>query len=380
MRPQGSGVPQPFYGPDLPDDQTVNTVLDVALRIGEIQMFCGAGAADVAATIRATTKALGLPDCEADVIVSSISVTCHRGPSAQPVTVVRVVRSHNNDFSRLTATEDLVDEIVSGRIDSARARDEIRRIAGEPHPYPRWVASLAWGAMAGFIALIINGGVDIALAAIAITVVVDRTIMVLNGVSLPPFFQQVAGGAVVMLIATAVVSTGMLSRSLPTLLVAAAVTVLLSGMATVSAIQDAISGFNVTAAGRAVEVALMSAGLISGVLIALRVIVALGFEPVPLPDVPSVTGPRIATMMTGSIGAAACFAVASYSRGRGVAVAAMSGGIGGTSWALLRMGEVGPVSAAAIAAVLVGLSGGLLARRLRVTPLVAALAGVTMTA
>ena len=42
---------------------------------------------------------------------------------------------------------------------------------------------------------------------------------------------------------------------------------LLSGLSVVGSVQDAISGYYVTAAGRAAEIALLSAGLLAGVIL-----------------------------------------------------------------------------------------------------------------
>lgn len=50
-----------MHGPPLPEDTTVHFVLDLALRIGEVQTSSGAGAADVTATIIAVAEAYGLP-------------------------------------------------------------------------------------------------------------------------------------------------------------------------------------------------------------------------------------------------------------------------------------------------------------------------------
>jgi hypothetical protein len=61
----------------------------------------------------------------------------------------------------------------------------------------------------------------------------------------------------------------------PSLVIAAGITVLLSGLSLMGTVQDAISGHVVTAAGRAVEIALLSAGLLAGVILGLRL--ALGF-------------------------------------------------------------------------------------------------------
>jgi uncharacterized membrane protein YjjB (DUF3815 family) len=76
-------------------------------------------------------------------------------------------------------------------------------------------------------------------------------------------------------------------------------------------------------------------------------------------------------------GTAACFALASYSTMRSLLVAAGAGAIGAGVDASLVLASVDPVSASAIAATLVGFCGGVLARRLKVTPLVVAVSGIT---
>jgi uncharacterized membrane protein YjjP (DUF1212 family) len=364
-------------GPRLPDDATVNFVLDLSLRLGEVQMASGAGASDVSATIIAITAALGLPHCEVDVIFTSITVTCHRGTDLAPVTALRVVRSRSLDYTRLTETEKLIRKIVRGHLGAEQAQTELERITEAPHPYPRWVATLAWGGVAAFITILLGGDVDIAVVAFVISGVIDRIGRFVNRYSLPFFFQQVIGGLVATLSAMAVVSSGLLTTDRPTLVVAAAVTVLLSGVSTVSAVQDAITGYNVTAAGRTMEVVLMSAGLISGVVLALRIAVLLDMPLTPLPEVTSSTPQGLPLVVIGGAGASACFALASYSRMRATLVSMAAGAIGAAVYGALMLSKLDGVSSSAIAATLVGFCGGVLARRLGVTPLVVAVSGIT---
>ncbi|WP_410585598.1 threonine/serine exporter ThrE family protein [Amycolatopsis sp. lyj-108] len=364
-------------GPKPPDDSTVNFVLDLALRIGEVQMSSGAGASDVTATIIALTSALGLPHCEVDVIFTSITVTCHRGTDMAPVTALRVVRSRSLDYTRLTQTETLVRRIVRGNIGAEEAQQELQRFTTAPHPYPRWVATAAWGGLAAFITLILGGSIDVALVALVISAVIDRLGRFLNRFALPFFFQQVIGGLVATLSAMAIVSSDLLTTDKPTLVVAAAVTVLLSGLSTVSAVQDAITGYYVTAAGRTMETALMSAGLIAGVVLALKIAVLLKMPLTPLPEVVSSTPQDLPIIILGSVGASACFALASYSTLRAMIVAGAAGAIGGAVYGALMLTDFQAVSSSAVAATLVGFCGGVLARRLKVTPLVVAVSGIT---
>ena len=135
-------------GPELPSDATVNLVLDLALRIGEVQLASGAAAADVASTLLRVASVYGLPRCEVDVTFISIYVCCHRGTAASPVMSMKVVRSRGLDYTRLAALESLVRRVIAGKVSAEQASVELDGISAASHPYPRWLATAAWAAMA----------------------------------------------------------------------------------------------------------------------------------------------------------------------------------------------------------------------------------------
>ncbi|MCP2251896.1 Uncharacterized membrane protein YjjP, DUF1212 family [Prauserella aidingensis] len=369
--------PDAAIGPQLPDEPTVHMVLDLVVRIGEVQMASGAGASDVTATILSLTRALGLPHCEVEVIFTSITVSCHRGSELSPVTALRVVRSRSLDYTRLSDTERLVQKLLRNKLSAEEAYAELHRVTGAGHPYPRWVSTLAWGGMAGFIALLLGGDIWTALVAFVISSVTDRVGRMLNRVSMPFFFQQITGGALASAAAIGVVNLDVMPLEKPTLVVAAALTVLLSGLSTVSAVQDAITGYYVTAAGRSLEVALMSAGLITGVAGGMQFAEYLGAASTPVPTVPPLHVLNLPIVILAGTGAAACFALASYASLRPLFVAACAGAVGACAYGTLMVFAAGPIVASAIAATLVGLGGGVMARRLKVTPLVVAVSGIT---
>ena len=364
-------------GPALPSESTVHFVLDLALRIGEVQMSSGAGASDATATIIAVANAYGMPHCEVDVIFTSITVACHRGVDLPPITSLRVVRSRSLDYTRLALVERLIRDIARGRITARDAHTELDRITSAPHPYPRWLATLAYAGMAAAITLLIGGTALVAVFAAGITALIDRVGRLLNKRALPFFFQQMVGGALATGCALAIVASNALPDGVtPTLMVAAAITVLLSGLSVVSTVQDAITGYNVTAAGRTVEVSLMTVGLIAGVVLALNIAVALGMPPLPLADplAPSVL--RLPLQTVAGAAAAACFALASYATPRAVVVAGVAGGAGAIGYSLLVLTSAGPIAASAVAATVIGFSGGVISRRLRIPPLVIAVSGM----
>jgi uncharacterized membrane protein YjjP (DUF1212 family) len=376
-RPQFAPVDRPI-GPELPDDATVNLVLDLALRVGEVLMASGAGASDVTATVIAVTSAYGLPHCEVDVIFTSISICCQRGSDLAPVTTHRVVRSRAMDYTRLTDVERLVGDITRGRVTATDATTRLREITNAPHPYPRWVATLAWAAMAASVAVLIGGGVTIALVAAGTTALIDRVGRVLNRRGLPFFYQQLVGGALATLVTLALMRFGVLPSGVaPSLVVAAAITVLLSGLSVVGTVQDAITGFNLTAAGRTMETIMMSAGLVAGVVLGLGVAVHLGLPSTPLAVQLPPTALRLPVQVLAGAAAAACFALASYAYFRALPVAACAGALGAGAHAALDLVATNEVAASALAAVLIGFGAGTLSRRFRVPPLVIAVAGLT---
>lgn len=361
----------------MQDEATVHFVLDLAVRIGEVQMSSGAGAADATATIIAVASAYGLPHSEVDVIFTSITVTCHRGVDHPPVTSLRVVRSRGLDYTRLALVEQLVRNITAGRIPVRQAHVELNRITNAPHPYPRWVATAAYAGMAAAITVLIGGEPVMAVFAALITAIIDRVGRLLNRRALPFFFQQVVGGALATGGALALVGSGLLPDEVrPTAAVAAAITVLLSGLSLVSTVQDAITGYNVTAAGRTIEVSMMTAGLIAGVVLALNVAVKLGLPSAGLaePIAPSALRLPLQTVAGGA--AAACFALASYATPRAVLIAGVAGATGAGGYSALTLAGFGQIGSSAVAATAIGFAGGLISRRLRIPPLVVAVSGM----
>lgn len=339
-------------------------------------MSSGAGAADVTATILAVAGAYGMPHCEVDVIFTSITVTCQRGVDLPPVTAVRVVRTRGLDYTRLSLVERLIRDITRGRVTAHDAHTELDRVTTAPHPYPRWVATLAYAAMAAAIAVLIGGGTVVALFAAGITALVDRIGRLLNRRALPFFFQQVVGGVLATAGAVAIVASNLLPSSVtPATMVAAAITVLLSGLSFVSTVQDAITGYNVTAAGRFVEVTMMTAGLIAGVVLVLNLTVTLGMQSVPAVQLES-SLLRLPLQTLAGGAAAACFALASYATPRSLVVAGVAGAAGAAGYSALVLYGASQITASAVAATVIGFSGGVISRRLRIPPLVIAVAGM----
>ena len=179
-----------------------------------------------------------------------------------------VVRYRTTDLTRLTQISKIVTKVERREMDVRAAAAASADAVGARHPYPRWVASAAWAGLAAAVALLLGGHPLSAMTAFVVTALIDRLGRPLARWGVARFFLQMVGALVGTVATLALLALGVLPPGPePSLVIAAGITVLLSGLSVVGAVPDAISGFYVTAAGRAAEIALLSAGLLAGVIV-----------------------------------------------------------------------------------------------------------------
>ncbi|MHA6796873.1 threonine/serine ThrE exporter family protein [Pseudonocardia bannensis] len=371
-------VPMLMVGPEVPDDARVQQVLDLCMRVGEVLLSSGESVDEVTATMLRLASASGLSAVDVDITFTSITMCCHRGMAAAPVTSMRLVRYRSTDLTRLAAVSRIVTALEAGRLDVRAASTELSEATEAPHPYPRWVATAGWAGLAASIAVLLGAGALTATVAFVVTALIDRIGRLLNRWGLPAFFQQVVGGLLATVSTVALLAAGAFPPGTrPSLVVAAGITVLLSGLSVVGTVEDAISGYYVTAAGRAAEIALLSAGLLTGVVIGLKLGFQLGVALEVAGDIAGGPG-RFGVSLAAGAAAAACYALAGYAPLRSLYVAGLAGAAGwGTYGALAQLADAGPVTATGAAAIVIGLAAGLLRRRGEVPSLVVILAGIT---
>ena len=368
-------------GPVVPPDAHVQQVLDLCIRIGEVLLSSGEGSGETTQTMLRVADAFGLSAIDVDITYTAVTICCHRGMAATPITSMRLVTRRGLDVTLLAKVYRLVEHIERGRAlrPSAAALDALVRA---PHPYPRWVATVGSAGLAGALALLLGAPLVAVAAAAGITAFIDVTGRFLTRRRLPAFFRQVVGAFLATGATAALFGIGVLpDGTQPELVVAAGITVLLSGFAVVGAVQDAIGGYNVTAAGRAVEIAVVSAGLLTGVVLGLKVAQRAGVSLDVAAELhPS--GARIVVVLGAAALASGFYALGGYAPLLSVLFAALAGAAGRGTFVLLTGLDAGPVAASGGAAVVVGAAAGLLRRAGRapwgaVPPLIVAFAGIT---
>jgi uncharacterized membrane protein YjjP (DUF1212 family) len=282
------------------------------------------------------------------------------------------------DFSRLAAVDRLIGRIRAGQVGPTKARDELDAIITAPHPYKRWVATLAWGALAFATAGTLGADLLVCFVGALSAMAIDRVNRRLNRHGLPFFFQYAVGGAIATAPALLLYWLGpkVGLQFDPTVAIAAGLVVLLAGLSLVGSVGDVITGAPVTAAGRFFELVMMTGATIAGVALVLHLASRFGAPFVAISaDAPPVLAELPARVAFGAASAAA-YALACYAE-RSAAMAAAFGGAAGTiAFLLAQSFGLGVVVASFVAAVPIGLVGRLMERRNLAPPMVVSIAGI----
>jgi len=355
------------------DDADVQVALDLAVRVGELLLRCGGSSRDVEASVIAVAAAAGLNHLEVDVTNQSLLVQGMKA-HGRPHTVLRVVRSTRRDFSRLVAVHRLVEDLVGGRIGREDAAGRVESIATSHRFWPRWVVSLGYGLLAASVATLLGAGLPAVGLSLVSAFVVDQIGRFFARIGLPAFYLAAIGATVATMFAWGGFMLGHLglfsvSREDMAYLVAGGIVVLLPGRAMASAVQDAITGYPVTGAGRLFGVGLASAGIIAGVAAGLAVSarldrgLQLGFGP---PTHLAVSGAGTALgvkVLAGAIGGAAS-GVSQRTRLKLILPTAVLGALGVLISGLAGSAGLSTLTGVTLACIVIGFGGRLVALRM----------------
>ncbi|NYJ15749.1 threonine/serine exporter family protein [Nesterenkonia sandarakina] len=239
---------------------TINLVLD----LGEALFRYGAGALEVETSILAVTSAFGMKNTDVDITNQSIILNWSP-PGKVPYSRVRVVRSWSANFRALSEVHTLVTDIAFGRITRAEAEETLQDILRDPKPYPRWVVATAGALFAGLFASYTGAPLLDASLGFLATLLVLAVIRQLTIWRVPEIFTLAVGGFLATAVALCALTLG--APITTSMVVAGGLMILLPSVRIVSAIQDAINAFPITAAGRLVSSLVAFSGLTAGIMV-----------------------------------------------------------------------------------------------------------------
>jgi uncharacterized membrane protein YjjP (DUF1212 family) len=306
--------------------------LELTLRVGDVLLTAGMSANDVVVEMLRITEAYGLRRVHVDVTFTSIAATYYAAPASVPMTLVRTVQPDVLDFTKAQRVQALVQDIHAG-LPLEDAIKNLKTIRDAPRLYSKWIASAGNAAIAPGVTLLFTVSWQILMITFIIGFAVDRLLAWASARRLPPFFSQLAGAALITLLATGVSTLGahgvdILLSVDPTLIVVGGIILLVAGMTAVGAMQDAIDQFYVTASARFLEVAMMTGGIVLGIIAGLQVGVALG-HPIAVSTQSLTLGPVVAQFIGATVISAA-FALSAYA---GLVTVVLAGLMGALGWA-----------------------------------------------
>lgn len=374
--------PSPLAPVDLTDTTQVAAVMDVAARIGDILLSSGTSNKDASAQIHAVTAAYGLVYCHVDITLNTITVFTNIGVDDQltPVSVFRVVGKMTTDFSKLSAVDRLIRSIQAGATPPEVATKILDELYATPATYGFRTSLVGWGGMGASVAVLLGGSWLQAVISCLVSVLIIAGSAWLGKHSLPLFFQNVYGGFVATLPAAAAyfIATGQGLSVVPSQIVASGIVVMLAGLTMVQSLQDGITGAPVTASARFFETLLLTGAIVGGVGLGIQVTQLMGIS---LPPLESAAAPNYASALAKALAgafASASFALACYAEIGSVFISGLTALAGSLLYYFVLIPSgLGVVTSTAIAATVIGLAGGLLARRFLIPPLITAIAGIT---
>lgn len=349
----------------MADSQTHRT-LDLCLRMGEMLLSNGAGAADVSATMSSIAHHVGVRNAYVDITFTTLTMSHQERPDAPASTATRHVTQRATDFDHLTRVDLLIHDILDDTVDVDEARTRLAQIASTGHRAPRWAVSLAYAFLGAGIAVLIDGGWLVILLAAVAAAGAEWIQRYLSRFRLPNFYLQIAGGAFASLLAVGAEATNLDVD--PSRVIVAGIITLLASLGLLGAFQDALSGYYVTANARILETMLSTIGIIAGVGGGLKIGTMLGVD-----ISSSVSSGGLAPLpvaVAGGAVTAAAFALSAYAPNRTVVPIAVVAGGATAVYVTLSGPGASPAWPSGVAAVLIGLVGYGVARRIHVPPLV----------
>ena len=345
------------------------TTLDFALKLGETMFSFGAASLDVETSIIVATQAYGILETEVDLTNQSISLNyapdSSRGEA--PFTLQRVVRSSSVNFEGLVAVHRLVEEIAAGEVDRAEAQRRLVEIRHQPKPFPAVFEILFSGVFVACFVPFIGGTWTGAALGMVSTWLVFWLKLQADKARFPEIFSTMFGAITATVIALMAYALDLPVN--PALVIAGGIMMLLPTARFVTAVQDAIHGFPVTAAGRFLSALLVFAGVMAGIMIAVGIGDLVGFEQLDLAEAGTLSYPPL--LLLGLVMAAGMAdAVVEQSRWPQILACGLVSGAGFGAYLAAQQVGVSDRLVPAVAAVAVGFLGRLVAQRLAAPALV----------
>lgn len=265
--------------------------LRLAMTASDLLLSMGVAASSVVSQALDITEAYCDQPASVTITYNLLYIAQIRSFSQEPLTLVRPIPFRDINNMTIHAVQRLIREIRAGKLTLEQAEARMDKILNHPANYPSWVPRLANAAIAPTIVLMYTTDWRIIMLTALAALIVDRVLAILGNRLSVPFFRQAAASTIVTLFAAIVAWLGrhditFFAGMQPTLIVVGGIFLLISGLAIVGAVQDALEEYYLTATARLLRVTLLTLGIVAGILfgtyLARKLNIGIAVSPDPL--------------------------------------------------------------------------------------------------
>ena len=339
--------------------------LRLTMTAADMLLSMGVSANSVVAMALDITETYCKRPVHVDISSNLLMLSQLRGIDKEPLTLFRPVVPRDINNMTIRSVQRLIRHIREGRLTLDQAEEELDKIIKSPTSYPWWLVMFGNASVTAGVALMFTTSWRVILTTFCIGLLVDRLLALLIKRAIPAFFRQIAAATVITITAAVISLLGREGVDFfvgmnPTLIVVGGIIMLVAGLTIVSAIQDAIDEYYLTAVARLLKVAMLTVGIVIGILIGLYTSRKLGFGIAVSPD--PLVGGTLQMQLIGAGITAAAYALFTQSHVRAIIWAGIIAA-GGLAIAFnVRELEVSSIPASGVAAIFVGLVASLLSR------------------
>jgi len=367
--------------PETPGhDSEVRRALDLAVRVGELMLRCGAGGPQVEGAVAAVAASAGIDAVELDITMQSLFLQA-KSDDGRVHSVLRVARKTRFDYARLVAVHRLVAALVAGEVTTDEAAQQLRAIKKHRRTYPLWAVQLASALLAAAVAVMIGAGLLPAAITVVVVLGVGGISQLLGRIDLPEFYGNAINAFAATMFAGGFFALGATEHIAIggtdfAFVVAGGIVAMLPGRTMAAAIEDVLWGYPLTGAGRLLGVLLSLTGLIIGIATGLSVMLAItqaveaDFVSPAVLDLRVAQAPLVPALLGASVVGLAASVTAQSRRMLILPTALLTVAGYATASLLVRVVGLGIVTSTAVAAVAIGVVGRLIAQRLHAPSMV----------
>lgn len=355
--------------------------LRLSMSIADCLLSMGIPSSDVTSMALDVTDRYCQRKVQVDVSSTQLLFSQDRGNDREPLTLIRAMSPRSTNDQQIQAIQELVRDIHKGQVPLEEAEERLDEIYNNPNKYPLVITTIGSALISAGVGLMVGASPIIVLLMFLTGAAAASGLRLLQRRKMPAFFSQAVSAGLITITAGIVAwlsnntDISLLYDVNPGYIVVGGIIMLVAGLAIVGAVQDAIDEFYITANARLLKVAMLTAGIVVGVLVGIYINNKFGVWIDPSPAVRQDT--PILNQYLGAMAIAGGYALSNHSRIIGVIV---SGIIGAMSWFVFLQatstGEMSNIAASGIAAAMAGVIATLLSRFWRIPSTALTTAGI----